>query len=730
MREYVCFPKFIFRTPTLNNLSYLQEGLVDSPIFYEAISVSSRGFRKILDLEKNVSNSGYSPKVRVTLNKYLARMCTKSTPLGIFAGIGVGYVSTETSIAIDSSTDFDAFTDFNFSFYEGLLEYINKNRNIRHSQKYSVNTSLFFFAGTYRYNERIQNGPFRISEIKADDFITLLIESCKVPQTAYYLAQLLVIHDHAEETSDALEFIDELINNNVLVSELDLSLTRTDQLGFLIKKLQSYENQEAEKLIMVITSIRDELNELNLISIGGREKKLLELENSIISKLNLRDISKAGLTNTTLFVKNNAKLEKRLVDKIYNGLVGLITLLSVRETEDLALREFKIQFLERYDGQDIPLLEALDPDIGVGFAQFTAESIQTDPIIMDFNINKQNNSRSGGPAIDSLLLRKFQNYLKNPEKGFINIVHSDLGDYPKNWYADLPNSFLVGNEIYDTGATPLIYLKFAGGTTGVNLINRFCKSSPELCEYVKQVTEIEESLLNDNTIAAEISYLPEEIDSSIILQRRAWYKYEIPIMNVPSHEEENVISPSDILVSIDSSNQIVLKSKKNGKRIIPKNTSAHDYSFKTNPLYYFLSSLQVHERAKFRFILDWEDISSPDGFFPRVCFEDNIILILARWKISKIQIDSTPKFFDEMYRMKIEMNIPDKVWLRKGFDSKILIDFNHKSSMDILRAEAAKEPYIVFEEYLFDNEKALISTEKGIHNNEIFLTFTKLIPKL
>lgn len=722
MEKYYCLPKFVFRIPALHNRAYLEEEHLNSPLFSEALWISSSSFKKLVEANSSQTFTSLPTKIKLTLYKYLTRMSCKTTPMGCFAAIGAGLISNHTSFYLKTN-DFFSRTSINFSFFISFLNSLSAIPTFRYKQKYFVNSSLFEFGTSYRYNERHSSNTFKLIEIDAEDYIKAIIEACSKGMTGCQIASLLQSnYDVPQE--EALQFVDTLVNNQIIVSELFPSLTKDNYLDFLISRLESYNIPELINPLQDLHSIRTKLLRINASRFGEREFLLKSLDDQL--RKNEDSFSEQHM-NTNLYISNGSvSLEKAVTDQIKKGLLFLIKLNSGFEQKDWALEEFKSKFKKRYENQKIPLLEALDPDIGIGYAHFNTQSIHTNEIIKDFDVTiATRDVLRDTTSTNPMLQKKYYSFLKNPSLDSIDLTDDDAPSSSESKWANLPLSFTVGTEIFQLGEAPLIYLKFAGGSSAVNTINRFTMDNPDLHKISRTIIEYEEAFLDNDTIFADVSYLPEYVNTSVILSRPSFYSFEIPYMNNSSKKDSSIIQLTDITISLNKQNEVILESAKLHKRIIPRNTTAHDYVYRTNPLYYFLSSIQNSYTVKTRFKFNWGNFSPHEGIFPRVTYNKNIILSLKRWIIQQRELVNEAPFASNVAKIIKERNVPTKVLLKKGVDSTILIDFSIDRSIDILKSEIRGAQFIVLEEYLFDNNTPLIKSDIGFYNNEVFLFFLK-----
>src|SRR5262249_32256171 len=138
-----------------------------------------------------------------------------------------------------------------------------------------------------------------------------------------------------------------------------------------------------------------------------------------------------------------------------------------------------------------------------------------------------------------------------------------------------------------------VLLQGVSGPSGARLLGRFCHADPELCKFVEQHVRAEEALEPDARFA-EVVHLPEGRLGNI-LARPILRAYEIPYLGAASVPAERQIPVTDLRVSVVDG-QIVLRSGRLGKRVIPRLTSAHNFHL-SQGIYRFLCALQSQGAA-------------------------------------------------------------------------------------------------------------------------------------
>ena len=127
---------FLVRTPLLSlqdfkNLSNKSKSpetiLMESPVINEAVNFASPSLLKSVSLERAESRSPKKKRqVKVSLNKYLNRLCTRPTPFGYFAAIGTGrFCEKETLQKFNVLKQKRVAADLQWVYY--IVDFFEKN---------------------------------------------------------------------------------------------------------------------------------------------------------------------------------------------------------------------------------------------------------------------------------------------------------------------------------------------------------------------------------------------------------------------------------------------------------------------------------------------------------------------------------------------------------------------------------------------------------------------------
>ena len=726
--------RYCLRTPLLplNNLIRLLDDIKineDSlkqqwynPMLKEAVFLASPYLYSELELlfKNKIVNLNKTEKLKQSLLKYIIRASTRCTPFGLFAGVSIGNFSNATKIVLDDVFNYERKTRLDMNCLVSLIDYFEKDKSVRNQLLYYPNNTLYSIANQYRYVEyKIQNNErqYSLEAIEKSPYIDVVFENAKAGKLIHELASILVSEEISKE--EATEFINELINNQILVSELQPSVVGEEPFDTLIDTLKSVKNITEFKSLILLKK-----------NISSLDEKVNNLENKYTSIYkcldNIKvDYNKKYLLQTDLFVKTKqSNLNTKYAYTILKTL-PILCKINSHKTKHKNLEQFKKKFIERYETREIPLTQALDIETGIGYIQNNAVS-DTVPFLNDITpkiLKPRFEVKSNNPA-QNILHKKLLDVLSSSQQQ-IELTDNDFSNIEINW-ANYPNMFSSLIELTTIKKEDYIIINSIGGTNASNLLARFCYGNKELNNVVKDICNLEEELSNDKVLA-EIVHLPEARAGNI-LQRPHLRSYEIPYLAKSNLPKKSQISINDILVSVRN-NQVILKSKSLNKEISPRLTNAHNYSYKSLPIYHFLCDMQSQNKIN-NIGFSWGFLNDDYPFLPRVIYK-NIILSKARWTIS---IEEVKKMLDNyndnimlmtvVVEWRKSKNLPKLVQLKEG-DNMMFINLENITTVRMLLQNIKMKKKFILEEFLMEETSLVKKDEKRFTNQFVFSFYKK-----
>lgn len=718
---YKPFNKFILRTPYLSldkiqNISTEKiKHLCEDKTVSEAIFIASPELHREMLKSTSLQNSEIDKNLRITLLKYIIRMGSRCTPFGIFSGCTIGDISSDkTCIEISEVNNHQKTTRIDMNYLCSIVQEIESNKDIRKHLLYFPNNSIYNIGDELRYVEykhsNFRRNHFTIS-IDDSEYLQRILKFSENGKSIEELSNLIVEDDITLE--DATNFIHELIDNQILTSNLMPNVSGIDYFEKIRKTLKE-----------INTEYTSFFNEVNYY-INKLDKTDIAIEDYIqLNKILLKNNDKSSekfLIQKDLYIScDNININEKISGSIYQGLRVLNKLTNYNENRNLS--DFKKAFYNRYEEEEVALSLALDVETGIGYGNIKNNNNLISPLIDDLNINyyRANNSPNQTfNLVDEIIHNKYKEVISK-EKNFIEISDNDLKDLVENWN-DLPNTFSVMTNIFNNSIDeePKIHLEFSGGSTASRLIGRFSYLDKKIHDHINEIYQKEDQLNSHDTINAEIIHLPESRTGNII-HRYSTRTYEIPYLAKSELETSNKIDITDLYVSLKN-NKIILRSKKLNKIIKPYLSNAHNYSFNALPVYNFLCDMQGQDTRRSLFF-KWPDFLIGSEYLPRVVYK-NFILSLAEWNIKWGDIQNINDF--SKLRLFLESKkIPKNISLTQG-DNQLLINIENDLELEVFIEMTKTNKEIKIKEILFDHSNPLVKRGNEKFTNEIIFTFYK-----
>lgn len=515
-------------------------------------------------------------------------------------------------------------------------------------------------------------------------------------------------------------FIDELIANQLLVSEMEPSLTGE---GFLIQLKETLQKIEGTTtLVENIEVFQKALDHIDQY-IGNPVEEYKSIQ-SAIKKLDT-PFEQKYLFQTDMYSQTSVNtLEKRWGYKL-KRLMPLLNKMTP-SSKNTNLDRFKNAFVKRYETRELALTTVLDTEIGIGYLQ-DQSAIDSTPFLDDLRLPAK---RSDEDTIvwtrTQELLRKKLEELEKEQGYLLQLTDEDFDGFEMNWN-DLPDTISAMIEIVNQNDQENIVVSNMGGSSATNLLGRFTTGDDRIFNHVRNITSAEEQMMGDKIIA-EIIHLPESRTGNVI--RRATVRaYEIPYLGKSSQPADKQIPIEDLMISVKG-NRIFLRSIKHNKEVIPKLSNAHNYrGGHSLPIYHFLCDLQ-HQHARKGIGFGWGPLLNSKKFLPRVVYKD-FILSKAQWKISKDDIDFIAKnnidkkeCLAKILLWRERLHIPQWVQLIEN-DNTLLINLHNMDSVQMWMDAVNNKKGFVLEEFLFvpDSGSSVVQQDQNNYTNQFVISF-------
>ena len=668
-----------------------------------------------------------SDKIKLSIKKYQQRASTRCTPFGLFAGCGVGKWGNENCIKKEKQYK---HTRLDMEVICEIASVLTSHSLIKKHLLYYTNNSLYKVLDKFRYVEydlKNKNRNYKITSIDESLYVKDILSLTNNGASYVDLVNCLLSHDVSIE--EAEQFIDELLESQIIRTNLYPNVTGVEFYSIILDRIKEIVEKNESQEIIYIYNLLLEID-VDIKKIDARlDSDIIEYKNIFgnLKKI-LPQLIENNLFQTDLYYDStSATVTKEIQAQLLETISFLGMLYEKKESQGLKM--FKEKFQNRYEEQEIPLVQVLDPVSGIGYTTKDTEGIN---YLVD-NINISNTDKDVNvkwKTSDSLLLKKL--IIANSENSkIVEFTNEDLEN--KNTVVNIPPSISVFFSIISKTKN-ILQFKYAGGSSAGNLLGRFALENRDIGNLLKEIVQHETKFYSDKIIA-EILHLPENRIGNILLRPHV-HTYEIAYLAESTKPKNCVIDINDLLISVKN-NRITLRSKKHQKEIIPRLTTAHNYNLSSLPIYQFLCDLQIHNYDKNYFSFNWGALANEFDFLPRAIYK-NTILKPAQWNVNKgklLPIIDSLKFYnqDKIIEWQNSLKLPSKFLLVDG-DNELYVNIFDELSVKAFASVIKNKDKIILYEFLYDEQDTLIfdSNNKGytneliaiLYNNEKSVNFT------
>jgi thiopeptide-type bacteriocin biosynthesis protein len=700
--------------------------LLARPEIREAIFLASSGLEGRISSWERAPDQGDGPSLELALVKYFTRMTTRPTPFGMFAGYSQGTVGSNTALVLDARTEYRRRSRLDMEYLCALADAITSSRQWRPHLKYRPNNSLYRIGNRIRYIEsrfRERRRTHHLVAVEYSPALDATLNRAAAGATHDELAYALL--GPGVSASDASGFVSALVGCRLLVSELEPVLTGPDAGDGIIESLSATGMApQAACLSEVYAELRAIDDTVFVHDLERYQQVAARLAELPVSS-EMRNLFQVDLRKPA----PQASLGESTVKQILHA-VSLMHRLTPRRIDHL--EDFRDRFVARYEAREVPLVEALDEEIGIGFNTVQALINDPSPLLEELKF-------PGNPMEDTIKWTKRDQVLLDrlqPCWGSGDKV-LDLGDADIEALATpspqpMPGAFAVmATLIGDRAAVGKdgewrIHIHSVTGPSGVRVMGRFCQGDEKLETAVREHLAAEEAI-RPEAIFAEVVCQPQDRVGNV-LSRPVLRGFEIPYLGRSGAAPEQQIPVSDLFVSVIG-DRVVLRSARHGREVIPRISNAHYFSDASNPgLYRFLGALQSQGTIG-SIGWSWGGLDNMP-FLPRVV-SGRIILSRAQWRISRQDMEVLVKHagaarYVAVQELRAERGIPRWVAVVED-DNELVLDLENVICVDNLMRFGHHA--VVLAEWLLEPEMMAVTGPEGSYVHEIMVPFVGAMPE-
>ncbi|WP_440054565.1 lantibiotic dehydratase [Pseudoalteromonas sp. T1lg65] len=706
---------FVVRTPKLpvetlfnqQDTDSLLSGWLATPGVMEAIYLASPSLLERIDLWRTKPDSKQGKKVASALLRYLIRMASRPTPFGLFSGIHKGEITEQNQLLCKSHLEDDRKTRLDMFLLSAIRSHIAQSCAKSAALKYIPNPSHYFIDDQCRYIETYlsdETMQYRLSAVDSDEYFRCMLELAKPGKSFSELMTAFSDKYQEADSEDVEAYLQDLIDEGVLVANIPLPLTGESADKSLLESISTIAPTEVTQELADAIAKLAQLDASKEVAIS-EYKALFESLSKLPVKVQENKLFQADIYRAF----SHCELSAQEVTRVQRQL-ELISQLNTTSSKN-ALEQFISKFNSRFEGQFVRLDVLLDDESGISVSNETGYEA---PLVGGLQLGRATASGQSAPEV-SMLDRIIERNISLPENLGKDVVKLTSKELKKSLSKtqeprDVPYSFATMLSLYQDDNQRPVY-KFNGcyGPSAANLLGRFCHLDTGLKDSV--VTHLEkEQAHSEEVIFAEVVHLPEGRPGNVIA-RPHLRQYEIVFMADSSLQDEFQIPLSDLFVWIEGG-KVKLWSKRLNKRIIPRLSSAHNYSSRSLSAYKFLCMLQHQEGRAPHFSMP--DSVSNAAFTPRVQL-DNLILSEKTWRIEHKELSELLNKQGELDQQKLEAlqtkyRVDD--WVNFAVSDNVLtLNLKNPMMVEILLSESKGYGVVELKEVLLNQFESLVKDE-------------------
>lgn len=609
------------------------QALLREPAIREAIFLASPDLDQAIGRWLTDPGDAKADATERAVMRYITRMASRATPFGLFAGSGVGSFGEATRLEVSERAACRRHTRLDMDYLALLAEALAADPSLASIVRYTPNSSLYRSSDRWRLVETRMQDRSRSQHLVAvddSDAITSTIERAREGASRAMLTAALVDDDISTDDADA--FVGALIESQILVPDIECPITGREPLAHFVDLFKR--TDEGARVTQVFEDVAAALESLDAGGLGAtpaQYRSIAQRLETFPPKVDLARLFQVDMVRPTAVTT----LNRRLVNEIIEGVDVLRRVTASADHDELA--RFRAAFSARYGDREVPLVEALDDESGVGHALAEGANRDASPLLRGLDLPAVPMSTVPWGTREQFLLHRVGETLIAGHHEMA-LTPRDIDAMATSGVPPLPDACAVMATLIaadrrttdDDGGRVL--LSSVSGPSGARLLGRFCHADPTLLASVTTHLREEEALDSD-AIFAEVVHLPEGRVGNVLL-RPVLRHYEIPYLGRSGAPSDRQIPVTDLTLHL-SNDGFVLRSRRLECRIVPRLTSAHNFTGRALSIYRLLCLLQSEGRLH-SCAWDWGALTVLP-FLPRVTY-GRLVFARAAWRITRDDI--------------------------------------------------------------------------------------------
>jgi thiopeptide-type bacteriocin biosynthesis protein len=704
------------------------EEIVTSAGFREAVYIASPALAAAIDSWRKDPDGERGLRAEQSLVSYFIRAATRPTPFGLFAGCTTGTVGERTCLRLPGQEGYRRHTRLDMDYLWRLAEAVAADPALRAGLVYRPNSSLYERGDRLLYLEARQGATGRsygLVAVGKTPYLLETIERARHGERLGVLAEALAGEDVTAEEAGA--YLAELAASQILVAGTRPQLTGPPPAGALAATLASQESTAG--LADRLGAVTGRLSAIDAGGVGADPQQYRDAAGLLAGAPVVPEESRFVQVDLTKPAPG-VMLAAGVVTELRQA-AGIMHAFS-RSGQDEALRQFRERFSQRYETREMPLAEVLDEESGIGFGRPGPPGAEAAPLLAGLPLQPRHEQQGTWTRRDAVLLGWLARAVAAGELE-ITITAADAAAVRDPGVPPLPGSCEVLAAVAAESEAAIgrgdfrVMLHSVSGPPGVRLLGRFCHADPGLHQFVREHLLAEESA-RPGCVFAEIVHLPEGRVGNILCRPvlRGW---EIPYLGHSGAPASRQLPVSDLLVSVHA-DRIVLRSRRLGREVVPRLSTAHNHTLSGPSVYRFLCALP-HQGVLPGLTWDWGPLGSAP-FLPRVV-SGRAVLSKACWNLGEPELAAFreprgSRQFAAVQRLRRRLGLPRYLALADA-DNDLVADLDNVLSVEALAHQAGRRGQARLTELFPDPASLCVSGPEGRFTHQVIVPLVRQPPE-
>jgi thiopeptide-type bacteriocin biosynthesis protein len=641
-------------------------------------------------------------KLLRTLVRYFARMTGRTTPFGLFAGCSVGRVGHFSKLCIAGSASYRSFTTLDVGYLLGATESARRAAQPTKTLSVRANPSLYRVGDRLRFVEARTDADsfvrsYHLAAVEATEIIESVLVLAAEPVSLANLADRLCNLEAGLSFEEGFDFAVSLLQAQLLTDSLEPAVTGPEPLRDVTVRLAAVPDPKAKQLHRVLSDVEQQLRALDRNGLGTPSARYREMLPALSAAEATTDSDK--VFQADLFKPApQAALDARIAARICDAARLLARLMPPSASSSLS--RFRDAFRERFEGCEVPLMEVLDPDVGIGFEPDGLPDEESSPWLAAMPwAEPSTQTVTWGPREAHLLRRVLDTVDAHAQ--VLELTDADVDALGQEPSPPLPpfcavTATLAARSLDDIpDDDPIILLHGLFGASGAEFLGRFCHGDSELAALVANWLEREQQFYR-GAVLAEIVHLPQGRTGNVVC-RPVMRSHEVLCLAQSGVAIDGQIPLSDLTVKVEGT-RVVLRSRKLGRDVVPRLTAAHYAKFADLVHYRFLWALHLQDAIEVSW--QWGPLANVP-FLPRVTY-GRVVLDRATWRLDSSELTTiqpgTQDCLSRIQRLREKRRLPRHVLMVES-DMALPLDLENVLCADVLAAEARRGPVRLVEQF-------------------------------